>query len=95
MISNRRLYTDRSRRLILEEGDPRIAYLLVGANCSYNKVSVLGLNVDAYLRAHPTRPTANENDEQPNQGNDEMPQTKSMNAPPKTKAMQPDKTKGK
>jgi len=86
MISNRRLYTDRDRRLILEEGDPRIAYLLVGANCAYNKSSVLGLNVDAYLRQHPTRPATQEIDP--------MPQTKSVNAPPKTKAMRPDKTKG-
>jgi hypothetical protein len=97
MISNRRLYTDRTRTLILEDGDVRVAWLLVGANSPYNRNYPFGLNVDEYLKKYPRKEDAPPPDlgEANTTDNDMQPETKSVNAPPSTKAVQSDKTKTK
>lgn len=102
MISNRRLYTDNSQTLILEEDDIRVAWLLVAANAPYSKTAPLfGLNIDQYLRKYPTKqdaPPPYKGEAQTTDEDDDMQndaQTKSVTAPAQTKAVQPDKTKGK
>jgi hypothetical protein len=58
MLTNRRLYTDASRTLLLEDADSRTAWLLVGENSHYTQVLNTRYGIDEYLTKYPTRADA-------------------------------------